>query len=167
MAFAPQMPKTCIDGVDALLDEGAPDEALRVLDTLATTPCAKLPQVVMARARADWAGGRLQAAWTEVRAWSWPPPEDIGDVHMALCLARRDFDCAQSLALAWPGGPSDMRARGEWMRAWVVPAPTPYSRTAGVTTPGPAAQEPATGAGAGALRGQQPPPPTSPRLDAP
>ena len=121
MAFAPQMPKTCIDGVDALLDEGATDEALRVLDKLATTPCAKLPQVVIARARADWAAGHLQAAWTEVRAWSWPPPEDIGDIHMALCLARRDFDCAQSLATAWPGGPSDMRARGEWMRAWVVP----------------------------------------------
>ncbi len=167
MAIAPQMPKTCIDGVDALIDEGAPDEALRVLDQLTGTPCAELPQILTARARANWAAGHLQAAWTEVRAWRWPPPDDIVDVHMALCLARRDFDCAQSLAMAWPDGASELRARGEWMRAWVVAAPTPGAPTAAVATPGPAALAPSPDAGAGALRGPQPPPPDSPPSDTP
>jgi hypothetical protein len=123
MAHAPQMPKTCIDGVSALIDEGDPREALAALDRLEGTPCAGLPQLRAARPRADWAAGNLQAAWTGVRSWSWPPPDSVLDVHMALCLARRDFTCAQSLAVAWPDGASTLRARGEWMRAWVVAPP--------------------------------------------
>ncbi len=98
----------CADPVRLLVDVGAMAPAVVLSDALVARGCT-VANFKGWRFKALVGAGNIATARGEVP----PPPWRIDEVPFvaALCLAVGDDTCAQELALGWPRGPADLRAR--------------------------------------------------------
>ena len=119
----PFRPSSCTQLPEAVLQAGDPRAVLYLLERFKGTPCEEMPRVRLLRLQGLWGVGRLPEAWDLLARWSGPAPQAVGPVNMALCMARRDFDCAGALVMQWEAGVADLLSEVETLRASVQTPP--------------------------------------------
>ncbi len=127
--FRPLRPAACTQLPEAYLEAGEARAVLYMLKRFKGTPCEMMPRVRVARLRALWDVGRLPEAWDQLARWTGPVPHAVGPVNMALCLARRDLDCAGALVVQWEDGVADLLSAVEVLRASSAASPVPVVPT--------------------------------------